>query len=111
MINKSNLVQLAEALGGLPVYGCLPGSPAARAGVRYGDVLLGVDGHATPSWQAYLSARQSSGKVIRLRLFRDGSELEVDVALATEGYLDTTLAAATLGLMAQTPATRDEEPS
>lgn len=92
MINKSNLDQLAEALGGLPVYGCLPGSPAQKAGVRYGDVLLSVDGQATPSWEAYLSARQHSGKSIRLRLFRDGTELELDVELTSGGYLQAALA-------------------
>ncbi len=86
------------ALGGLPVYGCLPGSPADRAGVRYGDVLLAVDGQITPSWDAYLAARQRSGASIRLRLFREGNEFEVDVVL-DKGGLDSRGLAATLGML------------
>lgn len=108
MISKSSLSQLAVALSGLPVYGCLPGSPAERAGVRYGDVLLSVDGHATPSWDAYLSARQHSGASIRLRLFRDGREFEVELRLTDERYLDMGSLAATLGLMANGTAAKDE---
>jgi len=108
LINKANLSQLASALSGLPVYGCLPGSPADKAGVRYGDVLLSVDGRATPSWDAYLTARESSGESIRLRLFRDGHELEIDVLLARDDYLDTNGLASALGLLANaTPAGRE----
>ena len=104
MINRNTLSQLAFALSGLPVYGCLPGSPAERAGVRYGDVLLSVDGHATPSWDAYLAARQSSGSSLHLRLFRDGRELEIEVPLDRERYLDPSALAATLGMLGTSPS-------
>lgn len=100
MISRTNLSQLACALSGLPVYGCLPDSPAARAGVRYGDILLSVDGQATPSWDAYVAARQHSGKVIRVRLFRDGVELDLDLVLTTERNVDARSIAAALGLFA-----------
>lgn len=99
MISRSNLSQLACALSGLPVYGCLPGSPAARAGVRYGDILLSVDGLATPSWDAYIAARQHSGASIRVRLFREGVELDVDLVLTTERAFDAQSIAAALGLL------------
>src|SRR5690349_1676956 len=99
MLTRSNLVRLAQALGGLPVYGCLPQSPADRAGVRYGDVLLSVDGYATPSWDAYIEARDKSGASIRLRLFRDGIEFEVDVPLDREKTYEPATLAAALGLM------------
>lgn len=99
MITRSKLSQLAAGLAGLPVYGCLPGSPAAEAGVRYGDVLLSVDGQSTPSWDAYLAARAQSGKSIRLKLFRDGRQFEVDLTLNADAYLDTSTVAATLGLL------------
>ena len=92
----------------MPVYGCLPGSPADVAGVRYGDVLLGVDGHPTPSWDAYLAAREHSGASIRLRLFRDGRELELDVPLTKERYLDLDGLASTLGLLANAAPAREE---
>lgn len=102
LIKKSDLTQLAVALGGLPVYGCLAGSPAERAGVRSGDILLSVDGHATPSWDAYLAARADSGTSIRLRLFREGRELEVDVPLTSDGTLRQDTLIATLGLLGAT---------
>jgi S1-C subfamily serine protease len=81
MLSRSTLAALALSLNGLPVYGCLPGSPADRAGVRYGDVLLRVDGQATPTWDAYIAARESSGDAIRVVLFRDGAELELEIVL------------------------------
>ncbi|MGC4092762.1 MAG: PDZ domain-containing protein [Polyangiaceae bacterium] len=74
MIQLSSLSRLAESLNGLPVYGCLPGSPAARAGVRFGDIVLSVDGQVTSNWVEYIAARQNSGSSIVVRLFRDGRE-------------------------------------
>jgi len=102
LINKSNFTQLAVALGGLPVYGCLAGSPAERAGMRSGDILMSVDGRRTPSWDAYLAARAESGTSIRLRLFRDGHELELDVPLTSDGTLRQDSLIATLGLLGAT---------
>ncbi|MGC4093734.1 MAG: PDZ domain-containing protein [Polyangiaceae bacterium] len=103
MLKRSDLVHLAEALGGLPVYGCLRGSPAERAGVRYGDVVLSVDGQATPTWDAYLAARERSANSIHLRLFRDGSELEVDVPLDRVTGYDAGSLASALGLLDEQP--------
>jgi S1-C subfamily serine protease len=110
LIKKSDLTQLAVTLGGLPVYGCLAGSPADRAGVRSGDILLSVDGHRTPSWDAYLAARAASGSSIRLRLFRDGREFEVDVPLNSDGALRRDSLLATLGLL-ETAGRGGEEPN
>jgi C-terminal processing protease CtpA/Prc len=93
------MIHMAAALGGLPVLGCLPGSPVDKAGVKSGDVLLSVDGQLTPSWDAYIAARETSGPSIRLRLSRDGREFEVDVALErSEGGALATLSAA-LGIV------------
>jgi C-terminal processing protease CtpA/Prc len=98
VVKKSILTALAQSLGGLPVYGCLPGSPADRAGVRYGDVLLSVDGHSTPTWEAYLEARDRSSSSIRIRLFRDGTELEIDLVLDRDIQFNPATLAAALGL-------------
>jgi regulator of sigma E protease len=100
-------MHLAAALGGLPVLGCLPGSPVDRAGIKYGDVLLSVDGQLTPSWDAYIAARESSGPSIRLRLSRDGREFEVDVPLDRSASVDLTTLSAALGLVDGQP----EEPT
>jgi S1-C subfamily serine protease len=103
LLKRTNLVELARALGGLPVYGCLPHSPAERAGVRYGDVLLSVDGQATASWDAYLRVREHSGDSIRLRLFRDGVEFELDVLLDRSAGFDPAALSAALGFLQGEP--------
>jgi S1-C subfamily serine protease len=99
LIKKSNVMDMAAALGGLPVLGCLPGSPVDKAGIKYGDVLLSVDGQLTPSWDAYIAARESSGPSIRLRLSRDGREFEVDVVLERDGAGTLSTLTASLGLL------------
>lgn len=72
--------------------------------MRYGDVLLSVDGHATPSWDAYIAARERSGASILLRLFREGQELEIEVPLDRDLQLDVDALAASLGMLAHTSA-------
>ena len=85
MRSRSELSRLAAAMGGLPVLGCLEGSPAAEAGVRYGDILLAVDGIATSTWDDFLRARtQSRGRFVA-RIFREGTELEIAVELKPSG--------------------------
>jgi S1-C subfamily serine protease len=73
------LTQLANTLQGLPILGCSGGSPAARAGLCYGDIVLSVDGTPTPSWTAFLAA--TSASPLRLRVFRRGREVELTLLL------------------------------
>ena len=81
VLKRSDLSRLARALEGLPILGCMEDSPAARAGVRYGDVLLSVDGQATPSWEAFLLARQRSGAAIQVEIWRDGETLSLSIPI------------------------------
>jgi S1-C subfamily serine protease len=80
MLPLPELSRLASLLGGVPIPGCLEGSPAARAGIRYGDVLLSLDGTPTPSWTDFLQARRFSSSVT-VRVFRQGSEFDVRMEL------------------------------
>jgi S1-C subfamily serine protease len=81
MQSRSQLTQLAATLGGIPVWGCLPGSPAARLGLRYGDVILSVNGRPTPSPDEYVSARDERRDALALVIFRDGQELSLELSL------------------------------
>jgi len=87
MQHPAALTELATSLGGLPILGCLPGSPAARAGLRYGDIVLALDGRATPSWSAFLQAstqRDRADRALRLRVLRNGRELDLVLDLSRE---------------------------
>jgi S1-C subfamily serine protease len=52
-----------------------PGSPAASAGLRQGDILLGVDGHDITSVDALYQALgpESVGRDCVLKILRPGS--------------------------------------
>jgi S1-C subfamily serine protease len=79
MMSRKQLEEIAETVRGVPVWGCLPGSTAAEAGVRYGDIVLSVNGMDTPTIVEYLEARKLRSDGFDLKLFRDGHELLVFV--------------------------------
>jgi S1-C subfamily serine protease len=74
MIAKSALFELAKAMGGLPVLGCLQGTPAHLAGVRYGDILLSVNGKPTRTFGDYVEAKALRQDGMHIVLFRSGVE-------------------------------------
>jgi S1-C subfamily serine protease len=74
MIPKASLFALAKALEGIPVLGALGGSPAARAGIRYGDVLLSVNGRRTKTVLDYIEAKNLRSDGMEVTVFRTGSE-------------------------------------
>jgi len=81
MIRRQQLEALAEAVQGIPVLGCLPGSTASEAGVRYGDIVLEVNGLRTINIDDYLAGKRLRSDGMALRLFRDGNELALFVEL------------------------------
>lgn len=81
MHSRKDLCALASALGGLPVLGCQPDSPADRAGVVYGDILLSVNGRPTPDWMAFVEARALDARAMDIEVFRDGRQLRFVVPL------------------------------
>lgn len=78
--------ELAESFGftdpsGALIAGVLRGSPAERAGIRPGDVLIGVDGRNVRDTKSMLEmvAALPPGQVARFRVRRASGELELDV--------------------------------
>ena len=80
-MSPGELSRLATVLGGLPISGCLRGSAADRAGLRYGDILLSVNGVQTASWTDFFQARRRCDGHMTVRVFRSGIEFEVAMEL------------------------------
>jgi C-terminal processing protease CtpA/Prc len=74
MIDRTTLFQLAKALEGLPVLGTLPGTPAARAGIHYGDILVSVNGRRTRTFGDYILAKALRADGMTIVIFRSGQE-------------------------------------
>ncbi|WP_323115333.1 RIP metalloprotease RseP [Pseudomonas guariconensis] len=63
-----------------------PKGPAAAAGLKTGDTLLALDGVALKDWQQVVdSVRARPEAKVRLRVERDGAQLDVPVTLARRG--------------------------
>jgi serine protease Do len=80
--------ELAKKLGrpgqdGALIAGVVPNGPAARAGIRAGDVVVAFQDRAVrrPDELPRLTAKAPVGTDVELRLFRDGKELAVKVRL------------------------------
>jgi S1-C subfamily serine protease len=84
MVDPSELCRIATTLGGLPISGCLEGSPAERAGLRYGDIVLAINGKPTASWNDFFQARSSCTERLTVRVFRQGAEFEVTMELPAQ---------------------------
>lgn len=74
MIAKRSVFALAKALEGIPILGALSNSPASRAGLRYGDILLVVNGVRTRNVGEYLEAKGLRQDGMHVVVFRSGSE-------------------------------------
>ena len=72
-----------EATDGALVAQVAPGSPAERAGIQRGDVILDVDGKAVGKMRDLSRAIAATpvGKTIPVRLLRDGKEMTVEISV------------------------------
>jgi S1-C subfamily serine protease len=69
---------------GVLVYTVDPGGPAARAGIKPGDLIAAVDGKPTPdpAVLAVVLAQLSPGQTVKVKVIHpDGSTAEVDLTL------------------------------
>lgn len=88
---------LAASLGLPRVEGAMvsaveDGSPAAKAGVKQGDVIVGLEGHSVPDSNSLRNRIASTrpGTDVTLKVFRDGQEQQLTARLAERD--DTTSA-------------------
>jgi hypothetical protein len=72
---------------GVLLGGVTPGSPADRAGLRKGDVLVELAGTAVPDLEAFTAALRlhAPGDEIELAVIRDGRTLRVRAVLGSRG--------------------------
>jgi putative serine protease PepD len=79
-------VQLSDASsGGATVSGLSSGAPAAKAGLRQGDVVSAIDGRPVASSDALVSAvdAHKPGDQVTLRVTRGGERRDVKITLGT----------------------------
>ncbi len=72
---------------GVAIVDIVKGGPAAQAGLRPGDVIISVDGHATPSLvvlENFIST-QKPGTKVKLAVVRNGATHTVTVKLGSLG--------------------------
>jgi len=77
---------LLKALGmkeGVVVQDVSGGKPAAKAGIRPGDVIEEIDGKKTPTGSALLDivANEPIGKTVQVKLNRDGRDMNIPVTI------------------------------
>ena len=77
-------VDLAARQGGLVVARVLPGTPAAGAGIRAGDIILAINGEAASSMRSVVQRMRAiePGAELTIRLRRQDAELTVRAAAA-----------------------------
>jgi regulator of sigma E protease len=63
------------------VYEVSPGQPAAEAGLRKGDVIIGVDGHQNIDYDSLIQTiRGGAGKTLQFHVLRDGAMQTIPVS-------------------------------
>lgn len=80
MFDVRALESLAAALEGIAILGVLPGSPADEAGVRFGDVLMEVNGRRVRSWREYIAATAEARDGMDAVVVRGGAPLALTLA-------------------------------
>jgi S1-C subfamily serine protease len=78
-MSQQVVAKIAKIYGGMPLVACLPDSPAARAGLRWGDIVVAVNGLPTPDAEAFAKARAAREGSALVRFVRDGREQEVEL--------------------------------
>lgn len=95
-LGTSSVYEATDGNGAFRLTKVTPGAPAARAGLKPGDVVVAIDGHPLPADRfefAFAARYRRPGDVIRHTVRRGDETLSLDVTLAEppdgweEGYL------------------------
>jgi S1-C subfamily serine protease len=81
MKSPREIQAIANILGGVPILGIVPGSPADQSGLRYGDIVLSLNGVATKTFIEFLSAHDASGENFDLEVFRNGALVRIEMEI------------------------------
>ena len=73
----AQLDRLARILGGIPVWEVYADSGAAAAGVRFGDIILRVNGKETPTFEQFLAIGEANLSRLEFEVFRNGKTLRL----------------------------------
>jgi len=73
----AKLDRLAKILGGIPVWEVYADSGAAAAGVRFGDIILRVNGKETPTFEHFLEVGEAHMAHLEFEVFRNGKTLRL----------------------------------
>ena len=83
MLTRTNIKRLAQIEEGIPLWGCAPGSPAALAGLRYGDIILAVNGQRTRDAWDYAQVAHVTDRPYSVE-FRRGPDVLTVTVLPSE---------------------------
>lgn len=83
-LKLTDFFEIARIYGGLAYLGSIRGSPAEKARLKRGDVVLAVNGIPTPDLRSFLQARAQRDDGATVRFVRDGVEREVELVWETQ---------------------------
>jgi predicted metalloprotease with PDZ domain len=75
MKRRSEIIALARTIRGIPLLGCPEGSPAERAGMQYGDIIIFVNGVRTRSVIDYQEAKKQAEGPMEVIFRRHGETM------------------------------------
>ena len=67
--------------------GAVPGSPADKAGMKIGDLIISVNGIPTPDHNAYIEAIADRGTTQKMDIIRNGQLIEMTLELPTKSLV------------------------